>query len=261
MSRRPITDYLNAYGQHGESGPPSWKKRHPAGAINLSSTGPGKAVDSQPLTKGAGPDLQTGNVAPTPFVPPPDPLYEQQLGALDKNRTATLAGLQNQRTQGLASYGYNVTTDSAGNPTSATFDPNNPYSQAALLRKHTEQSRTGNTNRFASAGQLYAGSLQNAQDETQQQFNEGDSALSRAALAFVLNNNAQMNEARNNYELDAGQASADRLGRIPTNALADFTTAAKPGIVTTGKDGKKPESYASRAKTFQLTYKKRKGKH
>jgi hypothetical protein len=83
-------------------------------------------------------------------------------------RDDTIAGLKQARTSGLSDYGYTETTGPDGLPQIA-FDPNNPYSQAALLRKHYQQAKLGNTTSYAAAGQLYAGSLQNAENASYRQ--------------------------------------------------------------------------------------------
>lgn len=67
-------------------------------------------------------------------------------------------------------YGY----DASGN-----VDPSNPYSQAALLQKHYQQSQRGNLNSYADRGQLYSGALQNAQDAAYGSFKQGEYGLKR----------------------------------------------------------------------------------
>lgn len=67
-------------------------------------------------------------------------------------------------------YGY----DASGN-----IDPSNPYSQAAMLQKHYQQSQRGNLNSYADQGQLYSGALQNAQDAAYGSFKQGEYGLKR----------------------------------------------------------------------------------
>jgi hypothetical protein len=106
------------------------------------------------------------------------------MGGLTQTRDDTIGGLQQQRGAGLQEYGY--TEDP--NTHAIAFDPNNPYSQAALLRKHYQQAKTGNTTSYAAQGQLYAGSLQNAQNASTDQFNASDDALTNAVINFLANN-------------------------------------------------------------------------
>lgn len=223
---------LRSYGQHvkptgttGESGAPARKK--PKKVVWLTDRPLGKPTPTAAPAAAAPPPGQTAGAAL-----PPDPAYEQQIAGLTKGRDDTLAGLRNQQTAGLADYGYTAQNDAGGNAVGVSFDPNNPFSQAALLRKHLGQAQTGNSNRYAAAGQLYAGSLQNAQDTSQDQFNRSDDSLQRMALAFVLGNQGQANAARNQWEIDTGGASGERVGRLPTNPLYSAFTAAQQGGAT-----------------------------
>jgi hypothetical protein len=166
---------------------------------------------------------------------PPDPTYDVQIGALGKTRDDTIAGLVQQRGAGLQSYGY--TED----PTShaIAFDPNNPYSQAALLRKHYQQAKTGNTTSYAASGQLYAGSLQNAQNASTDQFNAGDDAIKKAVENFLANNTTAQTSAGDTYDYNAGLAMGDRVGRVPDNPLYAPVAGANAGgaIVSTDANG------------------------
>src|SRR5206468_1113647 len=107
----------------------------------------------------------------SPTAPPVDPLYDQQIAGLGRTKGDTLADLTRQRTAGLLGYGYNATYGADGLVQSLTYDPNNPYSQAALARKVYQQSKTGTTNSLAARGLLYSSAMNNAQDANDTNYN------------------------------------------------------------------------------------------
>lgn len=149
--------------------------------------------------------------SPPPFNPnvlPPDASYDQSIGALTRQRDTSLAGLATQRQGGLLNYGY--TQDAGGN---LAFDPTNPYSQAAILKRNYEQSRAGTGISLAAQGQLYSGAYQNAQDYSNQQELQGSDALQKQMLAFLSKNTADASAAGSQFEVGVGQAGSDRLAR------------------------------------------------
>lgn len=166
---------------------------------------------------------------------PPDPAFDQAMSGITGTRDNTLGSLTQARTSGLATYGY--TED----PTThaLAYDPNNPYSQAALLRQHYQQSKTGSTNSYAASGQGYAGSLQNAQDENTRQFNIGDNSLLNAVRTFLANNTTAQNNAISTFDTNAGTAFGQRVTNAPGNPLYQPASAAAAGGATTsvGPDG------------------------
>lgn len=175
----------------------------------------GTVVRKPALT--AKPTTTTRPAAAAPATPPraalpPDASYEAQLAALAQRRDSTVTSLGQQRQQGLLDYGY---TESA--PGQIAFDPTNPYSQAAILKRNYDQSRAGNTNSYAAAGQLYSGALQNAQDETNFQQGKASDTLQKGLLAFLANNTQAGFGAGADYNLGAGQALGDAIDRAPNN--------------------------------------------
>jgi hypothetical protein len=80
-------------------------------------------------------------------------------------------------------------------------------------------------------GQLYAGSLQNAQNATTDSNNQAENGLQRSVMAFLARNQQQRGQANVDYEMGSGQASADRISRAPSNPLYDPTTAPPGGTV------------------------------
>lgn len=111
---------------------------------------------------------------PAPVGPPP---FNANQAALDAYNSQTRTNQQSDDDLDIGTYAqrqgfeYNPATGQFGG-----FDPTNPFSQAALLLKSKndataaselsyQRGLTGNTNSYASSGQLYSGALQNAQGE------------------------------------------------------------------------------------------------
>jgi hypothetical protein len=184
----------------------------------------------------------SGGGSPAPAAPqgftvqpstlPPDPVYQAAISALQGTEANTLAGLTQQRGAYLSSAGY--TEDPTTHAIS--FDPNNPYSQAALLRQHYQQAKTGNTNSYAAAGQLYAGSLQNAQNATTDSYNASDNALTNAVINFLASNTNAQTGVQNAYDTGAGQALATSVQNAPNNPLYAPFSAAGSGGATVSTD-------------------------
>jgi hypothetical protein len=182
----------------------------------------------------------SGSVPPPGFTAtqnnlPPDPVYQAAIGALLGTEGNTLAGLTQQRGAYLSGAGY--TED----PTThaIAYDPNNPYSQAALLRKSYQQAKAGNTNSYADAGQGYAGSLQNAQNASTDKFNTSDNALTNAVINFLANNTIQQNAAVTDYNTGAAGALGTSVQAAPNNPLYSPASAgsAAGGTVSTDANG------------------------
>ncbi len=144
---------------------------------------------------------------------PVDPRYDQDIASLGRNRDTSLGSLGAQRTQGLLDYGYNEANDTL------TFDPQNPYSQAALLKQSYDRSRKGAGTSMAARGQLYSGAYQNAQDDLYSKQGQSENALMKALQGFLTKNTAAQGQAKTDYEEGAGSASLDRLDRLPQNPL------------------------------------------
>jgi hypothetical protein len=184
-------------------------------------------VTQQPTTNAAGRVVTPGSLLPAPAKPaapaapapttfanrppaqlPVDPSYEGQVAALARNRDDTLLSLAAQRAQNLQEYGFTEA------PTGGVaFDPSNPFSRAALLRKNYQESKQGTQTGYAARGQLYAGALQTAQAANDTGFNQNENSLERALLGFLANNQGAQNRARSSYETSVAQAMADRVLR------------------------------------------------
>jgi hypothetical protein len=187
---------------------------HPPGA---DSTGaPAAAAAPAPISN-----------ATTPL--PVDAAYDAQMAALDKTRTSDLAAVTGDRTRGLGEYGF---TESAFDPATQTmgalaFDPNNPFSKAALLKKSYDTGRASTGQSMASRGQLYSGAYQNSQDLVNRNQLQGEDTLQKSLSQFLAGNSGRSTQAQTNYELGAGQAEGDRADRASTNPL--YTPVLDPG--------------------------------
>src|SRR5580765_1279902 len=106
-------------------------------------------------------------VAPPPF----DAGLEARRAAGEKRRATILGDLNTDVTEQAQKYGfkYDPVTGKFGG-----FDPTNPFSMAALLKKTRDESTKasemtfsrnvrGNQINFGNAGQIYSGAFQNAQ--------------------------------------------------------------------------------------------------
>jgi hypothetical protein len=216
MARLHRNSFVSAFHQNGAK-----NIRHPARPV-AGAFAPAGAPTPPTPPSAAGP-------APLPV----DPAYDQTIAGLGLKKDTTIQGLDQQRLGGLSDYGYSATFDPNGNVVGIARDPNNPYSQSALMKKHFDQQRTGNTNSYAARGQLYAGSLQNAQNATTDNYNQADNGLQRSVMAFLARNQQQRGQASVDYELGSGQALGDSVARGSTNPLYDPTTApgaAKPAV-------------------------------
>ena len=130
-------------------------------------------------------------------------------------RDSTLAGLTARKPQVLADYGYTATGyDETGAPTGLTFDPNNPFSKAALLKKNYDQQQAGTQNSMAARGQLYAGSLRNQTASNEFGYQGNNDALVKALTAALVGLAGQERSARTTYDTDV---AGYRAGRAPAS--------------------------------------------
>lgn len=189
----------------------------PTGTVKPSSTVTGSPLNaSKPASSSSVPTASAAHATP-PVAPqlPPDPAYDLQLGALGKTRDDTLAALAQQRLAGLTSYGY--TEDPVTHALS--IDPNNPYSQNALLTKSYKLAQGNNTVAYAERGLGYSGALQSAQETSADQYGQSQNALKTAVQNFLARNTQDTNAAASNYDYNAALALSDSLGRAATSPL------------------------------------------
>lgn len=104
--------------------------------------------------------------------PPVDPMLEAQKAAAARNIELGNAFDTYRTGQIDTSFGD---LDAASNPYADLSA--NPYSQAAQLQRSFQNSQRGSLNGYAAQGQLYAGSLQNAQEANLKGYNQGLNTL------------------------------------------------------------------------------------
>jgi hypothetical protein len=210
---------------------PSWGR--PAG----SATSAGVPAAPAAPAAAAAPTYDISNL-------PPDATYDQAVALLQRQRDEGLASITANRQQGLSNYGF-----TEGPNGTLAVDPNNPFSQASLLKKSYDTNRRSTGQSMASGGQLYSGAFQNAQDLVNRNELQASDALQKAAASFLAKNTQAGKEAATNYEIAAGQAYGDRVGRFQSNPLYDPATGqlSAPGAATGASAGTPAAPPASRS--------------
>jgi hypothetical protein len=160
---------------------------------------------------------------------PPDASYDAALATLARQRDDQLTALTQARTSNLSDYGFKEGPNGA-----LAFDPNNPYSKAALLKKAYDTNRRSTGQSMASGGQLYSGAFQNAQDLVNRNQAQGEDSLQKSLIGFLARNTQGAVQARTGYETAAGQAYGDRLSRFQSNPLYDPASGALMPADATG---------------------------
>jgi hypothetical protein len=232
-----------AIGQQRAFGPHTGVVAAPKTLIGAAGFGQGVGAAAHAPVRPPGAPGAAGS-APLPV----DPQYDAAIAAATRARDSRLAALSGQRSQTLTEYGYTPQADGAGNITGLTFDPTNSFSQAALAKKAWDTKRRANTSSYAARGQLYAGALQNAQNDANTGQLQSQDALQKALLGFLSRNTADVADTQGGYVDAVTQAQADRLSGaatnplyqpIPSNALpstaelADAIAAARTGAAVT----------------------------
>lgn len=193
---------------HGASSPPQ-------GTVAIGSTPVTQAqwqsgVLANALVPGA---TAPGGVAGPAALPPPDPTLEGQIASEAQRRDDALAGYAAARPQALADYGYKATGyDSAGNPTGLTFNADDPYSQAALLKKRYDQNKVGAQN--AAGNQIFSGSYQNTKIANESGYGQSSDALTKALTKLLASIASGEASAKTTYEANVAN---DRAARAPTS--------------------------------------------
>lgn len=164
-----------------------------------------------------------------PLVMPVDPTYQSDVGTAQRTRDTSLANVSQQRTSGLLGYGYGEDAATGA----LTFDPNNAFSKAMLLKKNYDQSRARTAQSIGSTGGLYTGAAQKAQDLVNIGQVGAEDSLQKSLLSFLAQNTQATANAGANYENAVGAADASRVGRIADNPLympASSTAAPAPAV-------------------------------
>lgn len=153
--------------------------------------------------------------SPAPQPMQPDPVFMASIGAAQLGYNQQIQNNQYSRGQLGQTYGMGVT------PQGGVFDdPSNPYSRAAAMQESYDNSKRGNTNSFAARGQLYAGSLQDAQNTSAENFDKGRDALIREFLGKQAALAQSDTAAGNALTIAATGAQADAIARAQANANA-----------------------------------------
>ena len=160
--------------------------------------------------------------AGTPAARPPDAKFLADINTLGYNRDTTLTNLTAGRSRTLGDYGFTETNiDPQTGVGALAFDPNNPYSKAALLKQSYDRNRAATAQSMGSMGQTFSGAgqaSQNALFASQAQ----DQAKMRSALTtYLAGNTVDRTTAQTGYETGAMTAEGNRQGRISTNPLYD----------------------------------------
>lgn len=213
-----------------------WGQSNPA-----YSSGPPSSTPRAAPAAAAAPTAPAAPAARTPAQLPVDPVYDAQVGAYGHQRDDTLAGLTQAQTGTLADYGYGATFDANGNVTGLTFDPNNPYSRAALLRKNYQQSKTGTANTMASRGQLYGGAFGQAQNIEDNRYQQNENDLQKALTGSLSSIAQKRRQAGTDYETNVANAFGERTARAAASDTGDsaFTDGSSSTSSTAG-----PASYS-----------------
>jgi hypothetical protein len=201
------------------------------------NTGRGRVVRQPSLSRvfapswGRPPTLRTGGAAvsaggvPASSVSTPqfsltnlpvDASYDQQIAQLQRQRDEQFAQIAGERSRTLSDYGFQE-----GPNGMLTFDPNNPFSKSAVMKKTYDTNRRSTGQSMASGGQLYSGSFQNAQDLINRNQLQSEDALTKNLQAFLARNTGQRTAAGTGYETAAAQAEAERIARFQSNPLYD----------------------------------------
>ncbi len=175
----------------------------------------------RPVTGGAGgvPASQVATPQYSLSNLPVDASYDQAISLLQRQRDEGIAAIVGERSRTLSDYGFQE------GPTGAlTFDANNPFSKASVMKKTYDTNRRSTGQTLAAGGQLYHGSFQNAQDLVNRNQLQSEDALTKNLQAFLAHNASQRAAAGTDYELAAGQAYGDRVGRFQSNPNYDPAT-------------------------------------
>lgn len=183
-----------------------------------------------------------GGGAPTPAAGSAahDSAYNMAADAAKKRKEDA----DSQFTYGLGTassqYGLRANVDAnTGQFSVAEMDPTspdyNPFNQMAMLRQNFEKSKRGVKNRYAAQGQLYSGALQNAEDDTVEDYQRGYGRLSSGYADLIQGLISGRNNAytsANEYLATAGGEELGRRAAAPAPAAAAAAPAsAAPAMI------------------------------
>lgn len=227
------TSFSNRYGKPRASGGMHWGDTSFGNRYGRPS---GQSAASKPKPAAAAAPPAASSAATSAGGLPLDPVYDSQIAGLQRQRDDSLAQYSGQRPKVLADYGYTATGyDSSGAPTGLQFDVNSPYSRAALAKRTYQQQQSGTLNGMASQGQLYSGALQQRQAGDEFGYQQGSDALQKALVEALVGISQGERAAKTDYELGAGQAFGESLGR-----MGQTTPSLPPSPVAASSGGGKP---------------------
>lgn len=131
------------------------------------------------------------------FSPTFNARYETTIGGINRNLGSTEADLNYNEQRVRQQFGFD--------------DPSNPFAVARMLKRQYDQRREGTTNSYAAQGQLYAGSLQNAQDENRFGYERETDEARRQYDDLINDIIRRRTQARQEAEEARAMAEADRL--------------------------------------------------
>lgn len=142
-----------------------------------------------------------------PAPPPPDPYYDAAVASAQRDYNQLMQQATYRMGQLGPTYGLGV------NAQGGVFDdPSNPFSRAAALHQSYKNREQGNNTNYAARGQLYAGSYQNAIQDSAQQNNASRDSLIRSFLA------ARQSIA--DAQTNAHNVLLDRLAKAQSDSVA-----------------------------------------
>jgi hypothetical protein len=146
---------------------------------------------------------------------PWDSQYELSAAGAEKNYGDSMAYLNSKRLQAQQAYGIDPGFNDYAN---------NPFSRAALLRKSWDTNVRGTTNSYAAQGQLYAGSVHNAQHANRFNYDQGYDELNRSYLADLGQIDREGAEAAERREAAINDAGWQRLQSAQDDPLEPQTS-------------------------------------
>lgn len=153
---------------------------------------------------------------------PPDAIYQDDVALAEQRRAQTETALRGNRRGQLASTGYTETNiDPDTGVGTLAFNPHDPFSKAALLKRTYDASRARTAQQMGSGGGLYSGAFQQAQDMGNRAQLQGEDALQRSLFSFLGQNTAATKQAPIDEQFAGIKADSARMGRLDQNSLYD----------------------------------------
>lgn len=175
---------------------------------------------AQPVGPAAPATGAAASAAAGPTSMPWDAQYNSSVGGADQRYADKMAYLGSQRVLAQQGYGIDVGFNDYAN---------NPYSRAALLRKSYDTAVRGSNTSYAARGQLYAGSLRNAQNANRSGYDQSYDSLNRDYLAALGDIDREKTSAKEDRERAIEEAGWQRLQGAQNEPLEPQTAPASAG--------------------------------